>query len=407
VRGDGRSRRLNILEYSPLFTVLPSFPPESTLARSAKLSPLFEVRMIVADSWATGTSHARAQQDRGGFEIRRTDWSKVKDRIRKYTSFYWEGKTVYVENIPVQCRSKPAILRLLRDLLHDVLNPGASQSIVEYIQFLPHRDDRPDTPEPFKCKGFAFVTLSSSTGVDSLLERWPWESSKVEVGKTHKAASESGFRALSKRKWEKLKEEYLLYQQQLLADAASHTALPRPRRAMVEDTRETIEKIQSPGLPPSIAQTTYPLNCLIFVKNIQPDTNKTTLRNLFSSVFENPEGQIDYVDYTKGLDICYLRLSTSESARGLVNQFAETQILQSDGLDAIGTKGVKSNAISMELVQGRREELYWEKVPLKIRQQAIAKANAVAPKDREDGADSCSMGGLNEDRRKQKRRKHN
>lgn len=83
----------NVLEYSPLFAALPQafVPPESTLARSAKLNSQFEVRMIVVDTWATGTS-----RDRGGYEIRRMDWLKVKERIRKYTSFYWEDKTIYV-----------------------------------------------------------------------------------------------------------------------------------------------------------------------------------------------------------------------------------------------------------------------------------------------------------------------
>lgn len=84
----------NIVELSPLFGALPSTPAESILARSAKQSSLFEVRMIVVDVWATGTSYGK-EQERGGFEIRRTDWVKVKERIRKYTSFYWDGKTIY------------------------------------------------------------------------------------------------------------------------------------------------------------------------------------------------------------------------------------------------------------------------------------------------------------------------
>lgn len=166
------------------------------------------------------------------------------------------------------------------------------------------------------------MTLSSSNAVDSILKQWLWErhSSKgVDEGRRHKAAVESGLRTLSKRKWEKLKEEYLLYQQRLLSEAAKNpnraSAPQVSKRAGDDDDENRRIKTSQPlahftsdtqiAPPP---QTTYPLNCLVFVKNIQPDTNKTTLKKLFSVAFEDSEGQIDYVDYTKGLDtVCQSR----------------------------------------------------------------------------------------------------
>jgi xRRM domain len=58
----------------------------------------------------------------------------------------------------------------------------------------------------------------------------------------------------------------------------------------------------------------YPVGCLIFVKNLKPDTNKTVLRSLLASPFpaESP-GCIDYVDYTKGPDSVGHSLSHIES----------------------------------------------------------------------------------------------
>lgn len=197
-------------------------------------------------------------------------------------------------------------MRLVHDLLRGSQDANESQPVVEYVRYPAHRDDAPDAVEPFKCKGFAFVTLSSSADVDLLLERWPWEhhnSSQSDGEKPHKAALESGLRCLSKRKWEKFKEEYLLYQQRLLADSASSSApAPRPRKRIEDDGSQTIKKPQIPDAPSPLTEATYPLDCLVFVKNIQPDTNKTTLKKLFSSAFDEPEGKIDYVDYTKGLD---------------------------------------------------------------------------------------------------------
>lgn len=48
---------------------------------------------------------------------------------------------------------------------------------------------------------------------------------------------------------------------------------------------------------------------------------------------------------------------------------------QADGLDAAGREPVPGDRlIAMELIQGKREELYWEQVPEKVRRQAVARA---------------------------------
>lgn len=64
---------------------------------------------------------------------------------------------------------------------------------------------------------------------------------------------------------------------------------------------EPLGPTASPGaIPPAL---NYPVGCLVFVKNLNSDTNKTVLRSLLASPFpaESP-GCIDYVDYTRGLD---------------------------------------------------------------------------------------------------------
>lgn len=58
------------------------------------------------------------------------------------------------------------------------------------------------------------------------------------------------------------------------------------------------------------ADSVYPSGCLVFIRNLHPETNKTALRNLFLHArVENgdPSGKkdadgIDYLDYTKGMD---------------------------------------------------------------------------------------------------------
>jgi hypothetical protein len=67
-------------------------------------------------------------------------------------------------------------------------------------------------------------------------------------------------------------------------------------------------------------------------------------------------------------------------ARLLVDYFDVQAIAQASGLD-VGMRqdeSGKSEAISVELVQGKKEEVYWEKVPEKVRKQAVLKALAFA-----------------------------
>lgn len=68
-----------------------------------------------------------------------------------------------------------------------------------------------------------------------------------------------------------------------------------------------------------------------------------------------------------------MRVANEGYAEALVNHFITNPVKQAGGLDAAGTP-TSTNAITMELVQGVKEELYWNKVPEKVRNQAVQKA---------------------------------
>ena len=57
---------------------------------------------------------------------------------------------------------------------------------------------------------------------------------------------------------------------------------------------------------PVPSSASYPQGCLVFVRNVHPETNKTTLRALFSQAFYDSESSeisgdvVDYVDFNKG-----------------------------------------------------------------------------------------------------------
>ena len=87
--------------------------------------------------------------------------------------------------------------------------------------------------------------------------------------------------------------------------------------------------------------------------------------------------QIFYVQWNLvecAIKQCHLRLTSPRHSQLLVDHFTCHPITQDRGLDDIGAMSNTENAIAMEIVQGKREELYWDKVPEKVRRQAVEKA---------------------------------
>lgn len=130
----------------------------------------------------------------------------------------------------------------------------------------------------------------------------------------------------------KLRDEYLRYQQQLSeaaiaehethyseavntrgsASAGSIATEVATNKRLDGDTRtQPLEpsKILAEMTTPADIPT-FPLGCLIFVKNIHPQTNKTTIKELLSRTFASHTsldivqdgGGVDYVDYQKNMD---------------------------------------------------------------------------------------------------------
>lgn len=73
----------------------------------------------------------------------------------------------------------------------------------------------------------------------------------------------------------------------------------------------------------------------------------------------------------------YLRLGSPYQAQVLVDHFASHLIAQDRGLDDSGNTfpaNKSASVITIEIVQGKREELYWDNVLEKVRRQAVQKA---------------------------------
>ena len=83
------------------------------------------------------------------------------------------------------------------------------------------------------------------------------------------------------------------------------------------------------------------------------------------------------------------RAHRDRHARILVSALIDRPLVQRQGLDTVGAPAESDEKpISAEVVDGEREELYWNKVPEKVRREAVRKGIAQAggvPAGGEDG----------------------
>ena len=259
------------------------------------------------------------------------------------------------ENIPILYRSVSGILKFITFLL-DTYNPLHPTPRIQNVAFLSHHQDKPGSIPV--CKGFALVRLSNREDANTLLEQWPVFPRKPSADDStsagdaldlqnanfqlRKDAQKFGFRCLSKTKWEQLRTEYLLYRQQLVDEMNQHqdqelemqmrkvdsytqepdgaganpAALVSSQNVAEEvGKRPMAEPLQNreEGPKPIHSRSKYPSGCLVFVRNLHPETNKTTLRTLFSRAWNEDQRSseqdaagggfgLDYLDHSKGMD---------------------------------------------------------------------------------------------------------
>ncbi|KAL0952097.1 hypothetical protein HGRIS_008730 [Hohenbuehelia grisea] len=410
----------------------PALIPETQILRvvRAHFSEQLDIRLALSEprksDWLSKSTVAKPAVERlGAYEVRRRDWHTWIDHtFPQYSHLYWKERTLYLENIPIRFRTITTIALFVQALLDSSPNPSTPPSLsrIQAISLPPHHQDK--AGEPPKCKGFAFLTLLSMADVEFLLERWPWDHMEIQQSLHSHAEHDTsvevqdavrfGFRCLSQIRWDELKSEYTSYKQRLLDEImssqstlpphSSDMAVEMPNMHQDSSTRQletqTAKDIKDMALEPDAARRPtfsdpFPYNCLLFARNLHPETNKTTLRTLFSVAFGDQPNvnntPIDYVDFNKGMDSCYLRLAGSKHSEMLIAHFHAHPIVQTHGLDTKGSPVSESaKAIRLELVQGKPEVIYWEKVPEKVRRTAVQKT--LAATEENAGEDSGAPG---------------
>lgn len=393
------------------------------------------------------------------------DWERSTIYIENLPRNHWSlpGALAFMRSLTndINQRSEQAII------MDDESSSSTATFRIQHLELPTHaKAVEGDIP---LCKGFAFVTFSSVEEAERLASRWPWYTTHIqgndekgvedsdedsdigdelmnldlsEENNEHKIAvkeaTESGFRSMTYHRWTELKNEYTarqdaLYEAMRRGISTSSTAATtfRTTQGAAESvsiqttgsTQPTQNGSRGREIPPHLAPTPqrsvhdplkkrdqdsdYPHGCLLFIKNVHPQTNKTALKSLFSHILNiafgstttiapSSSGQgasnsrVDYVDWSKGMSSCHLRLTHPSIARALSTYLGSHNLVQATGEDTVGTPIASSSKPTMsigdadmtrplvaELVQGRAEEIYWSKIPEKIRNAAIVKLNKI------------------------------
>jgi hypothetical protein len=162
------------------------------------------------------------------------------------------------------------------------------------------------------------VIFSSLVVVEKLVESWPWihrapPSNHEHIGnEILKDAFKFGLRTLRKQTWETLQAEYIAYRQVLIHNVAevgdnSISLRSDDDPSGMEDNPQCYQPLSSDltAIPLATTLASYPHGCLVFVRNVHPETNKSALRKLLTAALrscQTSDDGIDYVDYNKGMD---------------------------------------------------------------------------------------------------------
>ncbi|KAF8318107.1 hypothetical protein DL93DRAFT_429236 [Clavulina sp. PMI_390] len=371
-----------------------------TLRSDPILRSRYDVEMILThpdeDQYSASTSMGKMKES-GGYSIRR---SKIDVSSIKADESYWAERTLYVECLPYSVKTLPQVSSFVNQLVQ-LADPSPQQPspLIQSVSFVPpppvrNGNENSAGQSATKSQGFAFITMRDLAQHSAFLHDWPWDRNNSTVGTTSSLTIDArrlGFRSTSIPEWVRRRDEYLSYQAQL-SGAASRSQLPAPRPPQ-PDAFPRPSTVNRDSLPPARSQDlhiteeasrdppAYPLGRLIFVKNVHPETSKTTLKQFLGKALVGFEGapgvvkgkEIDYVDYQKNMDSCHIRLTDPGISQRVGEYFSTQALYQLNGLaDTPSLDGDKSSKpVHVEVVTGLKEELYWMKLPEKVRLEAL------------------------------------
>ncbi|GAA5919824.1 hypothetical protein JCM5296_001218, partial [Sporobolomyces johnsonii] len=166
----------------------------------------------------------------------------------------------------------------------------------------------------------------------------------------------------------------------------------RTKRASSPSLSHRLKRIRTPSpglnLDSDAAldiQGAFPEGCVVWVRNVHEKSSKTSLKALFGRLLEGlQEGSgkgVEFVDYEKGLETCYIRFSSSPLALLTSTHLSTTPTLHLAPTSLAPVSSLSPNSrseaesalrrpIAVERLTGESERRYWAGLPEATRRAA-------------------------------------
>ncbi|KAJ9102244.1 hypothetical protein QFC19_004789 [Naganishia cerealis] len=330
-------------------------PQGSTVATAlSKLSSLYRVRLSTAKVSQAGrpardstsvdpSNHQNYNQPRGGgYEFQFLDGQ----RRARIPEEELEQNSIFLENVPPRYASgKEGILRLLSDLDPIIINPT---TILGIGGILPDTTADPlGRGEESQLMRHAVVVFNSKETAE-FVRRAICHEESFHGNQNTLHLPRLGCIAKRIGDIQDLRLEYLGYQ------ALVREKLNQPSSGHAKDGESVCCQPEQQQMRQEEVMTrtrdAYPHHCLIFLRNVPDNTNKTEIKAKLDFYLKGD--RVDYVDWKKGQVTAYVRVERPAHASMVL-----------EGLNNDVTDG----SMKAELLVDKQEEIYWMKLPEKAR----------------------------------------
>lgn len=248
---------------------------------------------------------------------------------------------------------------------------------------------------------------------------WALISLSAEITDADTANAEimpDGWMVLTKSEWRRRDAEYVAYRNKCVKERFEARQAERAQHQ--EEHHEYAEEDQMDIDEPSFSshiqeQQSYIKGLLVQVSNLHPKSNKSVIRSMLDrtcdryarqQMTKDPEAkiplkpEIQYIDYTKGLDTAYVRVKTPEDSKLIIDALEKRRRIMESETDIRGVKAEKDEKpvtwVSGKLLEGEVERRYWENIQAhkapkgnqnKNKKKKETKPQAEGRKERDEG----------------------
>ncbi|KAJ9109004.1 hypothetical protein QFC21_000330 [Naganishia friedmannii] len=333
-----------------------SYTPASVATALSTYPDLYRVRLATAKllpaahptRWAVppdqSNQHHDAQLRGGGYGMQFLDGQ----RRARISTEELEQNSIFLDNVPPQyATGKEGILRLLSEVAPTLVDPTIILGIGG-IASTPAADTG-GSAEGCLPMRHVVIVFNSKANAEIALRTISGEDADLHNGIVARLRK-LGCVAKTIGELQDLRLEYLRYQ------AHVREILDQSVPDAEDQENDHVQSVHQRTRHEEVVTSTdrYPHHCLIFLRNLPDTTNKTEIKAKLDVYLDGDK--VDYVDWKKGQITAYVRVLRPVHASKIIG-----------GLN----NEAKDDTMKAELLVDKQEEIYWMKLPEKIRAAAL------------------------------------